>query len=311
MLARQLTTESSSLVREFSTSSIAHARKSFRKDVSHHKNMVKFFGPKNIVGEYHKNIYYYPNQSNRPNYIDPQTNPVVGQRGTFENTSRSVRSRNPSIHPFPHNVNTKTNLMLSDFLKDEIVRDVRENGLHIQEVSHKYGINQLRVEAVLKLRAVEESFNETSGLDAQEKKDLQHFADVMKRMFPLYQGGNNGDNLTEIPTPKKMLQQRFLTIAESQPFGPLDAAKVLDLEPAVDTLKELSKVKSKEEREKEVSSKKETMIQSYLNLFLKKVKTSGSVMVSLEEIERRIEGLGLIVPVKWFTLYKLLKLVYI
>ncbi|RLV90399.1 37S ribosomal protein S35 mitochondrial [Spathaspora sp. JA1] len=261
MLARQLTQESCSLAREFSTSSIVYARRSFRKEeVSDHDNMVKFFGPKSITGEYHKNIYYYPNQNNRPNYFDPQATAVVGVRDGYQPSSRAKSSRNPSIHPFPHNIQTKTNLMLSDFLKDEIVRDVKENGLHVQEVAHKYGINQLRIEAILKLRTIEEEFSQDSTLDNQGKKDLQKFGEVMKRMFSLYEGGRNGDNLTEIPTPKKMLQQRFLTIAESQPFGPVDAAKILDLQPAADTLKELTRVKSQEEREQEESTKNQNVI---------------------------------------------------
>lgn len=59
-------------------------------------------------------------------------------------------------------------------------------------------------------------------------------------MFPLFRVAQNGDNLTEIPPPKKTLQQRFLTLSEYEPFGPLDAAKVLNLEPAQDVLKKLS-----------------------------------------------------------------------
>lgn len=48
------------------------------------------------------------------------------------------------------------------------------------------------------------------------------------------------DNLTEIPSPPKTLQQRLLTIAESEPFGPVEAAKILDLPVAADTLTKLS-----------------------------------------------------------------------
>lgn len=69
---------------------------------------------------------------------------------------------------------------------------------------------------------------------------MQKFAEVMYKMFPLYQPPRDSDNLTEIPTPHKTLHQRFLTIAESEPFGPVDAAKVLDLPVASVTLSKLS-----------------------------------------------------------------------
>lgn len=62
----------------------------------------------------------------------------------------------------------------------------------------------------------------------------------MKRMFPIFRGGYGSDNLTEIPTPYKTLHDRFLTIDESEPFGPVDAAKILQLEPAETTLRKLT-----------------------------------------------------------------------
>lgn len=64
----------------------------------------------------------------------------------------------------------------------------------------------------------------------------------MYKMFPLYNPPIEAENLTEIPTPEKTLHQRFLTISESEPFGPVDAAKLFDLEPAQDTLKNLSEI---------------------------------------------------------------------
>lgn len=65
----------------------------------------------------------------------------------------------------------------------------------------------------------------------------------MYNMFPLFRAPDTADNLTEIPTPHKTLHQRFITIAESEPFGPVDAAKLLDLPVASDTLAELSEFK--------------------------------------------------------------------
>lgn len=73
--------------------------------------------------------------------------------------------------------------------------------------------------------------------------DLDKFSGVMNKMFPLFDTANNADNVTEIPTPHKTLHQRFLTISEAEPFGPVDAAKIFDLEPAQKTLDNLSEVK--------------------------------------------------------------------
>lgn len=63
----------------------------------------------------------------------------------------------------------------------------------------------------------------------------------MYKLFPLFEPQGTRDNLTEIPTPHKTLQQRFLTLAESEPFGPVDASKILDLPVAEDTLTLLTK----------------------------------------------------------------------
>lgn len=65
----------------------------------------------------------------------------------------------------------------------------------------------------------------------------------MGKMFPLFYPPKHRDNLTEIPTPAKTLHQRFVTISESEPFGPVDAASIFGLEPAQETLNSLSEFK--------------------------------------------------------------------
>lgn len=50
------------------------------------------------------------------------------------------------------------------------------------------------------------------------------------------------EDLTEIPVPREVQQQRFLSIAESEPFGPVDAANTLDIEPAASTLRRLTEI---------------------------------------------------------------------
>lgn len=69
-------------------------------------------------------------------------------------------------------------------------------------------------------------------------------ATTLFRMFPVFQPESNftRENLSEIPVPQRALSSRFLTIAESEPFGPVDAAKVLELEPAAQTLEKMGSI---------------------------------------------------------------------
>ncbi|KAL6452132.1 MRPS35 37S ribosomal protein S35 [Candida maltosa Xu316] len=202
------------------------------------KEAKEFFGPTNITGEHYKNKYYYPNQKNRPNYVVKDGSPLVGAEYENRRPSRfsENKQRNPREHPFPNNLHTRTAYLIPDELKEKIIEDSVDEGLHAQEIAHKYSINLLRVEAILKLHQIEQEFKPETSIAA----DLKQYSTVMKRMFPLFSGGYSADNLTEIPTPHKTLHDRFLTIEESEPFGPVDAARILQLEPAEDTLKKLT-----------------------------------------------------------------------
>lgn len=85
-------------------------------------------------------------------------------------------------------------------------------------------------------------------------------SNTMRQMFPVLRANSSQkDDLTEIPVPDETRHQRFMNVAESEPFGPIDAAKVLNIEPAAETLEKLSQhgnqahVKSSLTNEKEVS----------------------------------------------------------
>ena len=126
------------------------------------KEFRQFLGPRSITGDYHKNKYYYPTQNNKPNYIVNDGKSVVGESPKLGQPSRlrnvDVPGRDPHLHPFPHNIYTKTAYMIPEHLKLQIVEDEQVNGLHPQEIAHKYGINLQRVEAILKLSAIEKNF---------------------------------------------------------------------------------------------------------------------------------------------------------
>lgn len=120
----------------------------------------QFFGPTNVKGEHCKNKFFYPPQNNRPNYIVNDGRPLVGDQFPTKRPGRNFnnRERNPTVHPFPNNIYTKTAYLIPENIKDKIVEDATTNGLHPQEIAHKYSINLLRVEAILKLRDIESKF---------------------------------------------------------------------------------------------------------------------------------------------------------
>jgi len=228
--------------------------------------MRQFLGPKNYKGEYPLNKYNDIPLNHEPNYLDPRgergvslRNPLNGKglqenmRGQLEEISTYDRgndrgnnrgrmgqfNRNtPKLQPFPLNPYCKTNYMISNDTKLQIYDDIENKGLSSQQVSQKYGLKIPRVEAIVRLLKVENKWENKNMISPA----LQKMSSTLYRMLPLFQPDivNTRENLSEIPVPPKTLKSRFVTIAESEPFGPIDAANVLELEPAMKTLERLS-----------------------------------------------------------------------
>lgn len=120
------------------------------------RHLKAWLGPRNVRGEYYRNKYYYPPQNHKPNYIVPDGNTVVDPSKPETNNDRRMGNtkRDPSLQPFPQNPYCKTALMISYELKDTIYHQVQE-GAHIQEIAHKYGIKLERVEAIVRLQEIE------------------------------------------------------------------------------------------------------------------------------------------------------------
>lgn len=116
---------------------------------SFERSLRGWLGPKNFKGEYYKNIYYYPQQNHQPKYIvnDGQTI----QDSTFMPTKSS------NLQPFPLNRYCKTNYIISNELKSNIVKKA-EKGQHLQDISKFYGIKLERIEAIIKLNKIEASW---------------------------------------------------------------------------------------------------------------------------------------------------------
>jgi hypothetical protein len=218
-----------------------------RKQTVFKRLMDEFLGPKNYKGEYYLNKYAYPKSNHTTNYIDPRNergNALLEPLSEFDMDDKSDlnnnnRNNNRSKHilqPFPLNSKCTTNLQISNEMKIQIVNDILLNKIPSQQVALKYGLKIQRIEAILKLREIEEKWEQNGLING----DLLKMSKIMYNMFPLYNSEKNAENLTEIPIPKETLQSRFLTIAESEPFGPVDAAKEFNLEPAAVTLERLS-----------------------------------------------------------------------
>lgn len=237
-------------------------KKLFRENPKRHDTNLKsamrqFLGPRNYRGEYVLNKYFSVPNNHIPNYVKPDLergqslrNPNTGMPlverhdGTFAETSPNKRLENIGqkrlLQPFPDNSHCVTNFMISEDLREQIFQEIEMQGLSTQQVSQKYGLKIARVEAIAKLTKIEKSWVEHKRMSPDVKK----MADTVYKMFPLFDPSQRSqrENLSEIPVPEKTLASRFLTIAESEPFGPVDAAKILELEPAVKTLERIATI---------------------------------------------------------------------
>lgn len=262
MLSRTLTESSTSTVKSagFQVSQVRYRRtlaypfypkagnippaRKGRKQTVFKRLMDQFLGPKNYKGEYYLNKYAYPKNNHTPNYIDPRSergNALLEPLSEFDTVDEtendsSKRRNNNAFRPFPLNSKLSTNFQVDNETKIQIVNDILLNKMPSQQVAIKYGLKIQRIEAILKLREIEEKWEQEDKING----DLKRMSQAMYKMFPIFNPRNNAENLTEIPIPKETLQSRFLTIAESEPFGPVDAAKEFNLEPAAVTLEKLS-----------------------------------------------------------------------
>lgn len=181
--------------------------------------------------------------------------PVSGGDAMSSNFNRDNSDR--WRQPFPENKFCLTNYWVDSTLKRRIFEDLNVDGLSTQEVSQKYGLKVARVEALSKLYQLEEQREQRKAKSKKINTDVDKMAATMEQMFPLFNPppptesqddsyynyiNNNSrrENLSEIPIPSNAKRSRFITLAESEPFGPLDAASLLDLEPAVKTLERLA-----------------------------------------------------------------------
>lgn len=242
-------------VRNFSRRRIAYpfypTKSRGRTEKKDHKTnlrfqMEQFLGKKNFKGEYASNKYFSAPKNHQPNYITPdlengqalvdlQSGKPLDIKGNVLESTAFVRPER-KLMPFPSNPFCQTNLALTNEDKEEIYTKVCVQKVPIQEVAVNFGIKIPRLEAVVRLKEIEKKWQKQNRITPE----IKTMSSTMYKMFPLFERPRHSDNLSEIPVPVKTLQSRFLTIAESEPFGPIDAAKVFDLEPASETLQRLA-----------------------------------------------------------------------
>ena len=92
----------------------------------------------------------------------PNVDPMKADSGT-EKKAQDVEQVIPKEHAddmmvFPGNKYFKSQSVLSEALRDEVWRRVREDGKTVREVSAELGVDMRRVGAVVRLKAVEENW---------------------------------------------------------------------------------------------------------------------------------------------------------
>ncbi|CCH42315.1 37S ribosomal protein S35, mitochondrial [Wickerhamomyces ciferrii] len=243
-------------IRHFSRRRIAYpfykAPKQGRQGKYEHKTQLRFqmecfLGKPNYKGEYLDNKYFKPSQNHKPKYILPvrergnplidfETGKVKDHKGNLkDDVIPPTANYHDSLHPFPHNKNCKTNFILSHQDRSYIYQKITKDNVPTQQLAVQMGIKIPRLEAVVKLKEIEERWNK-KNLVTQELKNMSN---TMYKMFPLFNSNQHAENLTEIPVPERTLTSRFLTVAENEPFGPIEASKIYRLPLATDLLKNL------------------------------------------------------------------------
>ncbi|ODQ81339.1 hypothetical protein BABINDRAFT_160698 [Babjeviella inositovora NRRL Y-12698] len=226
--------------------------------------MNQFLGPRNFKGEYYLNKYANAPQNHTPNYIKPHLergnslifDPEVREHQKATGIEAPVeeksgfqlrRERELALQPFPQNEFCKTNYVIDNRLKAEIAQRAELTG-NFQELAVKYGIKIPRVEAIVKLHQIKQKMMQ----EKQITKDMEVMGQTMYKMFPVYNKnvpervmaakGISPENLTEVPINKTTQYARFVTIAESEPFGAVDAAEDFGVEAAAVTLSKLTEL---------------------------------------------------------------------
>lgn len=121
-----------------------------------------WFGKRNIKGDAISNKYFYPSKNHVANYIRPRDDKFNPSRDDL--TVPDSSKEDPFV-PFPDNPYTRTNTVITESVRTHIIRDVNTNDMSVEDVSAKYGIQLVRVRALLKLDEARKSFKCDVSID--------------------------------------------------------------------------------------------------------------------------------------------------
>lgn len=229
------------------------------------KDVAAFLGRRNFKGIYTKNILArtpaYAKFDRATKYVT--SFPVkpwhhLGARLIDWQKVFDPSNIKPSRQPFPNNEYTKSNELIGSSLRKTIL-DAHAAGESTQKLSFRLGISMPRIDAVIRLEKVRKQMEEEDKITPEMKRLNRHMVALFDEIKVTDKGVpyQPTENLTEIPIPRETRTQRFQSIAESEPFGPVDAAKVLGIQPAAKTLEKLIQVT--EEAENKVVHKSENL----------------------------------------------------
>ncbi|KAK9450753.1 mitochondrial 37S ribosomal protein mS45 [Limtongia smithiae] len=222
-------------------------------------HMLSFFGDRALNGDYADNYFCYAPWDHHPKYVPmgSKTRRENFLQYANESTTEAPRAvrREDDLKPFPLNPYARAGLQLSPRLKESIVR-ASKRGEPILKLSPKYGIKKERIDAIVRLAAIEEQW----ANEGKITPELERFGERMFRMFPLTSGrmaerdfkeedeqiameqafadktGSEtsfaldraaGANVDEFTPPEKTTRSFFHLMPEEQVFTRADAAKLL------------------------------------------------------------------------------------
>lgn len=246
------------LIKQSVGQQVRHASKKSKTDMnqttSMRSNLRRFLGPRNFKGFHRSNPFFFPATNNTTNYMSQyratgkhRDTKGINWKAVFEegDEKRQFQKTSERETPFRHNPHTKTARTVPDIMKRDIFRDIVDNGLSSQEASFKFGLSVPRIEAIVELEQIKQKWASENKITPSLKRLSKTITDMVPRVNYRFQEDNKvrpTDELSEIPMPDETRTQRFISIAESEPFGPVDAANVLEIEPASTLLDKLTSV---------------------------------------------------------------------
>lgn len=134
------------------------------------------------------------------------------------------RERASDLRPYPLNQYFKSESVLSEELRENIYKNVVENGQSVATVSAVWGVDMRRVAAVVRLKTIEKDWQRKGS------KLATPYASAIMMMLPQTPYSPDKpqphESINDLPVHPATRQQIFYPASESRQFTRVDAAKV-------------------------------------------------------------------------------------